>query len=39
MTERLDSNTVLEGIDDEGSIILLFNLIYIAILVNTVSPI
>ena len=39
ITESIDSNTILEGIDDEGSINLFLNTKYIVILVDTISPI
>ena len=39
MTERLDSNTILEGADDELGIKVILNLKYTVIVVEPVSPI
>ena len=39
MTESIDSNTILEGTDDEGQIHLFLNTKYIVIVVDTVTPI
>ena len=39
MNERLESNTTLEGTNDEGEIHFLLNLKHIVIVVDPVSPI
>ena len=39
MNEKIESNTILEVTDDEGSIQLLINIKYIVIVADTGSPI